>query len=260
MQRKRKTRRSSSVSHGSLWFLHRCGLHACGHHTLMLPNPAPASAAAPPVRPSQAALFQLRRKKSYDYCVLPLGLFLSMRVYVQCSEAMLWWQGIHLVTYLDDRLLLAQSQQEVKVHTSVVMVPTRSGVCNKPGKITVFFCFCPKKLITMAPAWPARVAFISCCEPSRGLFHHSRICCHRWWGQSFISDCLLLWPWPPNGLNYRCWGFCRVWFSPYKALEHLLLGFYKTVSGVFADWCSCSWHIPAVLIGSDVGLSAGPNW
>lgn len=144
MQRKRKTRRSSSVSHGSLWFLHRCGLHACGHHTLMLPNPAPASAAAPPVQPSQAALFQLRRKKSYDYCVLPFGLFLSMKVHVQCAEAMLWRQGIHLATYLDDRLLLAQSQQEVKVHTSVVMVPARSGVCNKPGKITLFFCFCPK--------------------------------------------------------------------------------------------------------------------
>lgn len=78
--------------------------------------------------------------------MLPFGLFLSMRVYVQWSEAMLWRQGIHLVTYLDDRLLLAQSQQEVKVHTIVVMVPARSGVCNKPGKITPVFLFLSKKI------------------------------------------------------------------------------------------------------------------
>ncbi|XP_041860863.1 uncharacterized protein LOC121652254 [Melanotaenia boesemani] len=60
----------------------------------------------------------------YEYRVLPFGLSLSPRVFVRCTEAAiapLRRQGIRLATYLDDWLLLAQSEQEARVHTHVLV-------------------------------------------------------------------------------------------------------------------------------------------
>ncbi|XP_059205256.1 uncharacterized protein LOC131984458 [Centropristis striata] len=60
----------------------------------------------------------------YEYRILPFGLSLSPRVFVQCTEAAiapLRRQGIRLATYLDDWLLLAQSEQEARAHTRVLM-------------------------------------------------------------------------------------------------------------------------------------------
>ena len=60
----------------------------------------------------------------YEYRVLPFGLSLSPRVFVRCTEAAiapLRQQGIRLATYLDDWLLLAQSEREARAHTCVLM-------------------------------------------------------------------------------------------------------------------------------------------
>ncbi|XP_059199216.1 uncharacterized protein LOC131979287 [Centropristis striata] len=60
----------------------------------------------------------------YEYRVLPFGLSLSPRVFVRCTEAAiapLRRQGIRLATYLDDWLLLAQSEQEARAHTRILM-------------------------------------------------------------------------------------------------------------------------------------------
>ncbi len=60
----------------------------------------------------------------YEYRVLPFGLSLSPRVFVRCTEAAvapLRRRGIRLATYLDDWLLLAQSEQEAIVHTHIVV-------------------------------------------------------------------------------------------------------------------------------------------
>ena len=60
----------------------------------------------------------------YEYRVLPFGLSLSPRVFVRCTEAAiapLRRQGIRLATYLDDWLLLAQSEQEARAHTRILV-------------------------------------------------------------------------------------------------------------------------------------------
>ncbi|XP_075307052.1 uncharacterized protein LOC142368762 [Odontesthes bonariensis] len=60
----------------------------------------------------------------YEYRVLPFGLSLSPRVFVRCTEAAiapLRRQGIRLATYLDDWLLLAQSEQEARAHTRILI-------------------------------------------------------------------------------------------------------------------------------------------
>ncbi len=60
----------------------------------------------------------------YEYRVLPFGLSLSPRVFVRCTEAaiaLLRPQGIRLATYLDDCLLLAQSEQEARAHSCILI-------------------------------------------------------------------------------------------------------------------------------------------
>ncbi|KAK5930500.1 hypothetical protein CgunFtcFv8_026728 [Champsocephalus gunnari] len=60
----------------------------------------------------------------YEYRVLPFGLSLSPRVFVRCTEAAiapLRQQGIRLATYLDDWLLLAQSEHEAVTQTNVLV-------------------------------------------------------------------------------------------------------------------------------------------
>ena len=60
----------------------------------------------------------------YEYRVLHFGLTLSPKVFVRCTEAAiapLRQQGIRLATYLDDWLLLAQSEHEAITQTNVLV-------------------------------------------------------------------------------------------------------------------------------------------
>lgn len=58
---------------------------------------------------------------SYKYSVLPFSLYLSPRVFVQCTEAALREQDICLSTYLDDWLLLVQSKQESMTQMDILI-------------------------------------------------------------------------------------------------------------------------------------------
>ncbi|TKS65923.1 hypothetical protein D9C73_028580 [Collichthys lucidus] len=67
--------------------------------------------------------FAFRAGVCYEYRVLPFGLSLSPRVFIRVHRgrrAPLRRRGIRLATYLDDWLLLAQSEQEARVHTRIV--------------------------------------------------------------------------------------------------------------------------------------------
>ncbi len=59
------------------------------------------------------------RCKAYQYRVLPFGLALSPRTFTKCVDAALAplrLQGIHILNYIDDWLILAQSEQMAVQH------------------------------------------------------------------------------------------------------------------------------------------------
>ncbi len=54
------------------------------------------------------------RGKAYQYRILPFGLALSARTFMKCVNtalAPLWLQGIRILNYIDDWLILAHSEQ-----------------------------------------------------------------------------------------------------------------------------------------------------
>ncbi len=64
------------------------------------------------------------RGKAYQYRVLPFGLALSPRTFTKCVDAALTplqLQGIHILNYIDDWLILAQSEQLAVRHRDVVL-------------------------------------------------------------------------------------------------------------------------------------------
>ncbi len=64
------------------------------------------------------------RGEAYQYRVLPFGLALSPRTFTKCVDAALaplQLQGIRILNYIDDWLILAQSEQTVVRHRDVVL-------------------------------------------------------------------------------------------------------------------------------------------
>ncbi|KAI2647549.1 Transposon Ty3-G Gag-Pol polyprotein [Labeo rohita] len=64
------------------------------------------------------------RGKAYQYRVLPFGLALSPRTFTKCVDAALAplrLQGIRILNYIDDWLILAQSEQLAAQHRDVVL-------------------------------------------------------------------------------------------------------------------------------------------
>ncbi|XDV16809.1 hypothetical protein PO909_016345 [Leuciscus waleckii] len=62
--------------------------------------------------------------KAYQYWVLPFGLGLSPRIFTKCVDAALAplrLQGIRVLNYLDDWLILAQSEQLAVRHRDVIL-------------------------------------------------------------------------------------------------------------------------------------------
>ncbi len=67
--------------------------------------------------------------KAYQYCVLPFGLALAPRTFTKCMDAALAplrLQGIPILNYLDDCLILAQSQDQALTHRDLVLHHLRS--------------------------------------------------------------------------------------------------------------------------------------
>ncbi len=62
--------------------------------------------------------------EAYQYRVLPFGLSLSPRTFTKCVDAALAplrHQGIHILNYIDNWLILAQSEQMAARHRDVVL-------------------------------------------------------------------------------------------------------------------------------------------
>ncbi len=62
--------------------------------------------------------------KAYQYRVLPFGLALSPRTFTKCVDAALAplrLQGIRILNYIDDWLILAQSERVAAQHRDVVL-------------------------------------------------------------------------------------------------------------------------------------------
>ncbi|KAI2666023.1 Transposon Ty3-I Gag-Pol polyprotein [Labeo rohita] len=69
------------------------------------------------------------RGEAYQYRVLPFGLALSPRTYTKCMDAALAplrLQGIRILNYIDDWLILARSQELALRHWDVVLAHLRS--------------------------------------------------------------------------------------------------------------------------------------
>ncbi|KAL0164598.1 hypothetical protein M9458_040351, partial [Cirrhinus mrigala] len=67
---------------------------------------------------------QHRKGKAYQYRVLPFGLALSPRTFTKCVDAALAslrLQGIRILNYIDDWLILAQSEMVAVRHRDVVL-------------------------------------------------------------------------------------------------------------------------------------------
>ncbi len=67
--------------------------------------------------------------KAYQYKVLPFGLALALRTFTKCMDAALVplrFQGIRVLNYLDDWLILAHSREFVSHHRDIVLHHIRS--------------------------------------------------------------------------------------------------------------------------------------
>ncbi|KAK7877982.1 hypothetical protein WMY93_031362 [Mugilogobius chulae] len=63
-------------------------------------------------------------EEQYEYCRLPFGYTLAQRTFSKCAEAALEplrRQGIRILKYIDDWLILAASRQDAEAHTGSVL-------------------------------------------------------------------------------------------------------------------------------------------
>ncbi len=61
---------------------------------------------------------------AYQYTVLPFGLSLAPRTFTKCMDAALSplrQMGIRILNYLDDWLILAQSEVELLSHRTLIL-------------------------------------------------------------------------------------------------------------------------------------------
>ncbi len=78
--------------------------------------------------------------KAYQYKVLPFGLALAPRTFTKCMDAalaLLRLQGIRVLNYLDDWLILAHSRELVSRHRDIVLRHIHSLGLNMNAKKSV---------------------------------------------------------------------------------------------------------------------------
>ncbi len=79
--------------------------------------------------------------KAYQYRVLPFGLALSPCIFTKCIDAALaplCLQGIHILNYINDWLILAQSHQLAVRHRDVVLAHMKELGLRLNAKKSVF--------------------------------------------------------------------------------------------------------------------------
>ncbi len=80
--------------------------------------------------------------KAYQYKVLPFGLALALRTFPKCMDAALAplrFQGIRVLNYLDDWLILAHSRELVSRHRDIVLRHIHSLGLRMNAKKSVLF-------------------------------------------------------------------------------------------------------------------------
>ncbi len=128
--------------------------------------------------------------KAYQYKVLPFGLALAPRTFTKCMDAALAplrLQGIHVLNYLDDWLILAHSRELVSRHRDIVLHHIHSLGLRMNAKKSVLFpsqqtVFLGVHLdsIQMARLAPARISNFAACLARFMLGHHVSVNTCRW--------------------------------------------------------------------------------
>ncbi len=121
--------------------------------------------------------------KAYQYKVLPFGLALAPRTFTKCTDAALAplrLQGIRVLNYLDDRLILAHSRELVSRHRDIVLGHIHSlGLRMNakksvllPSQRTVFLGVRLDSVQMQARLAPARIPDLTACLARFKLGHH----------------------------------------------------------------------------------------
>ncbi len=121
--------------------------------------------------------------KAYQYKVLPFGLALAPRTFTKCIDAALAplrLQGIRVLNYLDDWLILAHSRELVSRHRDIVLGHIHSlGLRMNakksvllPSQRTVFLGVRLHSVQMQARLAPARISDLTACLVRFKLGHH----------------------------------------------------------------------------------------
>ncbi len=121
--------------------------------------------------------------KAYQYRALPFGLALAPRTFTKCMDAALAplrFQGIRVLNYLDDWLILAHSRELVSPHRDIVLHHIHSLGLRMNAKKSVLFhsqqtVFLGVHLDSVrmqARLAPARVSSFTACLARFKLGHH----------------------------------------------------------------------------------------
>ncbi len=129
--------------------------------------------------------------KAYQYKVLPFGLALAPRTFTKCMDAALAplrLQGIRVLNYLDDWLILAHSRELVSRHRDIVLGHIHSlGLRMNakksvllPSQRTVFLGVRLDFVQMQARLAPARIPVFTACLARFKLDHHVSVAtCRR---------------------------------------------------------------------------------
>ncbi len=121
--------------------------------------------------------------KAYQYKVLPFGLALAPRTFTKCTDAALAplrLQGIRVLNYLDDWLILAHSRELVSRHRDIVLGHIHSlGLRMNakksvllPSQRTMFLGVRLDSVQMQARLAPARIPDLTACLARFKLGHH----------------------------------------------------------------------------------------
>ncbi len=175
--------------------------------------------------------------KAYQYKVLPFGLALAPRTFTKCMDAALfplWLQGIRVLNYLDDWLILAHSRELVSRHRDIVLGHIHSlGLRMNakksvllPTQRTVFLGVCLDSVQMQARLAPSRIPVLTACLARFKLGHHVSVgTCRRLLGLMAAASPVLplgllhMRPflWWMKELRLHCTSY-----SPYQGVAQLL--------------------------------------
>ncbi len=141
--------------------------------------------------------------KAYQYKVLPFGLALAPRTFTKCMDAALAplrLQGIRVLNYLDDWLILAHSRELVSRHRDIVLGHIHSlGLRMNakksvllPSQRAVFLGVRLDSVQMQARLAPARIPVLTACLARFKLGHHVSVgTCRRLLGLMAAASLVL---------------------------------------------------------------------